>query len=60
MNKTTTYQVEIIEYLVRIVKVEAASKDEAYHKVRKMYKNEEIVLDEDDYLLTKFKEFKDE
>jgi len=42
MNKTTTYQVEIIEYLVRIVKVEGASKDEAYHKVRKMYKMKKL------------------
>jgi hypothetical protein len=43
------YQVEIVETLKRVVEIEANSQDEAEDKVRAMYKNSEIVLDDGDF-----------
>lgn len=45
-----TYNVEVRETLSRFIKVEAINKDEAYQLVRKMYCDEEIVLNEDDFI----------
>jgi len=44
-----TFKVEICEELSRIVNINAESPDDALDKVNKMYKNEEIILDENDY-----------
>jgi hypothetical protein len=46
------FTIEVQELLSRIVEVEANSTEEAVSKVREMYKNEEIVLDSDDYVTT--------
>lgn len=45
-----TYEIEITETLQRVVKVEANSEDEAYNIVSQKYKNEEIVLDDSDFV----------
>jgi hypothetical protein len=47
-----TFTIEVQEFLSRIVEVEANSSEEAIHKVFKMYREEEIVLDYSDYVTT--------
>lgn len=42
------YRVNVEELLSRIVEVEAYNENEAEEKVRKMYMNEDIVLDVND------------
>ena len=42
-------KVNVEELLSRIVEVEAKNEEEAEEKVRKMYMNEEIVLDASDF-----------
>ena len=44
------YTVEIKESLVRLVEIEANSKEEALDKVSQMYRDEEIVLDNNDFI----------
>ena len=51
-----TYKIEITETLSRIVEIDASSKDEAYQKISKMYKEGEIVLDSSDYIDYEIKE----
>lgn len=51
------FKVEIQEFLSRIIEVEAETKDEAISKVRELYRNEEIVLDSDDYVSTEIEIF---
>lgn len=46
--------VRITETLRRAVTVDGESIDEAIDKVKQMYNNEEIVLDEEDYVDTDF------
>ncbi len=46
------YSIEVMEVLSRIVEVEATDEDEATEKVRQMYRNCEIVLDDSDYIQT--------
>lgn len=46
--------VRIIETLRRNVMVDAEDVDEAIDKVKQMYKNEGIILDEEDYVDTDF------
>ena len=53
------YEIEIVETLQRIVKVKADSYDEALDIVTKKYKNEEIILDENDFVGADFSEYKD-
>jgi hypothetical protein len=48
-----TFKIEVQEFLSRIIEIEAKSAEEAISKVREMYRNEEIVLDSDDYVTTK-------
>ena len=57
MNKT--YQIEIEELLQRVVKVKANSLDEAIEKVHEKYRNEEYVLDYNDFKGVEFREYKD-
>lgn len=52
-----TFKIEIQEFLSRIIEVEAESSDEAISKVREMYRNEEIVLDSNDYVTTEIEEY---
>ena len=49
------YKFEITETLQKQVEIEADSFDEAYRKLKKSYRNEEIVLDSNDYIDTEFK-----
>ena len=63
MAKTTgkrKFQVEVREYLQRIVEVEAASEYEAELKVLHAYKDEEIVLDDFDFMDYEVEIYKDE
>ena len=52
------YEIEIEELLQKVVKVEADSLDEAIDKVRDAYRNEEYVLDYNDFKGVEFREFK--
>lgn len=52
MNK---YIVEITETLQKTVEVEADDKEDAMHKVIKMYKNSEVILDDNDFVDLDFK-----
>lgn len=54
------YQVEIEELLQRVVKVRANSLAEAINKVEEKYRNEEYVLDYNDFKGVEFNEYKDE
>lgn len=47
-----TFSIEIQEFLSRIVDIEANSEEEAISLVKNMYRNEEIVLDDFDYVTT--------
>lgn len=44
------YEILIQEILQKVVEVYADSKDDALEIVEKQYRNEEIVLDSDDFL----------
>jgi hypothetical protein len=54
-----TFKIEVIETLSRIIEIKANSMDEAYLEAKEMYRNEEIVLDENDYIDTDFIEIED-
>lgn len=49
------YHVEVTETLSRVVKIEASSAQEAMQRVREMYRREEIVLGDADFVGTEFK-----
>lgn len=51
------HKIEVQEFLSRIVEVEAKNQEEAISKVKKMYQNEEIVLDSDNFVTTEIGEF---
>lgn len=55
-----TFRIEIQEFLSRTIEVEAETKDEAVSKVRQLYRNEEIVLDSDDYVSTEIEVYENE
>jgi len=55
-----TFKIEVQETLSRIIEVEAQTEEEAYLIIKKMYSNEEIVLDSSDYIDTEIKEYEDE
>lgn len=48
------YLVEITETLQKQITIRANSREEAEQKVKEKYRNEEIVLDESDYVDTDF------
>ncbi len=52
--KKYLYLVEITETLQKQITITASSRDEAEQKVKEKYRNEEIVLDENDYVDTVF------
>ena len=43
------YDVAIEEVLSRVIEVEADSLEEAYYETERMYYNEEVVLDSNDF-----------
>ena len=54
------FDIEIEETLQKVVSVDANSVDEAIDIVHEMYRNEEIILDENDFKDVEFREYKDE
>jgi DpnD/PcfM-like protein len=48
------FEIEIKETLSRIIKINAISENEAFLKVKKMYHDEEIVLDDSEFVDTEF------
>ena len=52
------FQIEIVETLSNIVKVNAENEQEALLKARDMYRNEEVILYPYDCIDTKFNIFK--
>ena len=55
-----TFKIEIQEFLSRIIEVEAENIDEAISKTKEIYQKEGIVLDNDDFVTSEIKEYKDE
>ena len=55
-----TFKIEVQEFLSRIVEIEACSKEEAINLVRKLYQNQEIVLDDSDFIHNKIDVFPEE
>ncbi len=55
MNK---FKIEVKETLSKVIEIEAENVEEAIQKVSKFYKDEEIILDSEDYLDTSIKELK--
>ncbi|MDX8391369.1 MAG: DpnD/PcfM family protein [Mariprofundaceae bacterium] len=51
------FEFEIIETLSRVVSVKALSEDAAYKTVKRMYQEEDVVLDSSDYVDTKIVKF---
>jgi hypothetical protein len=49
-----TYKIEVKETLSRIIEINANSINEALENVQKIYKNEEIILDNDDFVEVDF------
>ena len=52
------FQIEIVETLSNIVKVNAENEQEALLKARDMHRNEEVILYSDDCIDTQFNIFK--
>lgn len=52
--KTKRYDVEVTEILSTIVEVMASTEEDAIEKVKKAYRQEQIVLSEQHYLQTEF------
>lgn len=55
----TTHKIEIQETLSRIVEIEAPSVEEAIYKARAMYRDEQIVLNADDWVETEIEEYEE-
>lgn len=53
-----TFSIEIIETLSRVIEIEADSVENALESAHEKYRNEEIVLDTDDYVDTVIDIFK--
>ena len=54
MKMEIEFEVIIDEKLSRIVTIKAKSEEEACQKVKELYQNEEIVLDDNDFLNVEF------
>ena len=52
--KKQIVSIEIIETLLKTVIIEANDAEQALSKVQEMYKNEQVILDSDNYLDTEF------
>lgn len=46
----SNFDIEVSETLARTISIEADSVDEAIAKVSQMYRNEQIVLDSEDFI----------
>lgn len=53
------YKIEIEELLQRVVEIEAENVNEAICKAKEKYRNEEYVLDENDFKGVEFSEYED-
>ena len=53
------FKLEITECLQKVIEVEAKTKEEAYNKVSRMYRNGEIVLDSNDFIDKEINFFED-
>ena len=53
------YKIEIEELLQRVVEIEAENVNEAISKAKEKYRNEENVLDENDFKGVEFSEYED-
>ncbi len=51
------YTFEIVETLSKLVTVDADSEQEAYRIVKKMYREEHIILDDTNYMCTEIERF---
>ena len=51
------FKIEITETLQKTIEVESNNKEEAVHKVMKMYKNEEVILNYNDFIDVDFKAY---
>lgn len=49
------YKIEITETLQKIIEIESDNEEDALHKVMRMYKNEEVILDYDNFVDVSFK-----
>lgn len=49
------YKFEITEILQKEIEIEANSYEEAYQKLKSKYKDEDIILDANDYVDTEYK-----
>ncbi len=49
-----TFKIEVKETLSRIIEINANSINEALENVQKIYKNEELILDNDDFVEVDF------
>jgi len=49
------FNIEITETLQKTIEVEADNKEDAMHKVMKMYKNEEVILNDNDFIDVDFR-----
>ena len=54
------YTIEITETLQKQISVEANSYEEAERKVKEQYRNNDIILDSDDYIDTNYQCIKEE
>ncbi|WP_350655657.1 DpnD/PcfM family protein [Psychrobacter sp. S1-30-MNA-CIBAN-0213] len=52
-----TFQIEIVETMSNIVEVVAENEQDALLRAQEMYRNEEVILDSEDYIDTKFNIF---
>ena len=55
-----TFEIEVQEILSRVIRIEAENQSDALLKVKEKYRNEEIVLDANDYKETEIMPFIDE
>ena len=53
------YKIEIEELLQRVVEIEAENVNEAISKAKEKYRNEEYVLDKNDFNGVEFSEYED-
>jgi hypothetical protein len=52
-----TFKIEIREYLAEIIEIEAENIDDAILKAKEMYKKEEIILTDSNYIDTEIDEY---
>lgn len=52
------FKIEIKETLVKVIEINAENSEQAIETVKKMYKKEELILDDSNYIETEFKEIK--